>query len=41
MRKALDTALKAAQSEATVLLLGETGTGERAGARDSSSEPPT
>ncbi len=34
MRKALDTALKAAQSEATVLLLGETGTGKSVLARE-------
>ena len=34
MRRALDTALKAAQSEATVLLLGETGTGKSVLARE-------
>jgi NtrC-family two-component system response regulator AlgB len=34
MRKALETALKAAQSEATVLLLGETGTGKSVLARE-------
>jgi two-component system, NtrC family, response regulator AlgB len=34
MRKALDVALKAAQSEATVLLLGETGTGKSVLARE-------
>jgi len=34
MRKALDVALKAAQSEATVLLLGETGTGKSMLARE-------
>ena len=34
MRKALDVALKAAQSEATVLLLGETGTGKSLLARE-------
>jgi two-component system, NtrC family, response regulator AlgB len=34
MRKALDMALKAAQSEATVLLLGETGTGKSVLARE-------
>jgi two-component system, NtrC family, response regulator AlgB len=34
MRKALDTALRAAQSEATVLLLGETGTGKSVLARE-------
>jgi NtrC-family two-component system response regulator AlgB len=34
MRKALDVALKAAQSEATVLLFGETGTGKSVLARE-------
>jgi two-component system, NtrC family, response regulator AlgB len=34
MRKALETALRAAQSEATVLLLGETGTGKSVLARE-------